>query len=53
MKNSYSTLTDEFGHPVADNNNSLTAGHQGPILLQDTYLISKLAHFDRERFVVL
>ncbi|KAG2382586.1 hypothetical protein C9374_005166 [Naegleria lovaniensis] len=44
-----STLTDEFGHPVADNNNSLTAGHQGPILLQDTYLISKLAHFDRER----
>ncbi|KAL9641439.1 hypothetical protein ABK040_013366 [Willaertia magna] len=43
------TLTDEFGHPVVDNNNSLTAGTNGPILLQDTYLISKLAHFDRER----
>lgn len=35
--------------PVPDNQNSLTVGPQGPILLQDTHLIEKLAHFDRER----
>jgi len=36
------------GAPVADNTNSLTAGPRGPILLQDIWLIEKLAHFDRE-----
>jgi catalase len=43
------TMTDEFGHPIPDNQNSLTAGPNGPILLQDYHLINKLAHFDRER----
>jgi len=28
---------------------SLTAGPAGPVLLQDAYLIEKLAHFVRER----
>ena len=36
------------GAPVADNTNSLTAGPGGPILLQDIWLIEKLAHFDRK-----
>lgn len=42
-------LTTNQGAPVADNQNSLTAGQGGPVLLQDVHLIEKLAHFDRER----
>ncbi|MDB5365179.1 MAG: catalase [Rhodospirillales bacterium] len=42
-------LTTTFGHPVADNQNSLSAGPRGPLLLQDFHLIEKLAHFNRER----
>ncbi|MEN6611572.1 MAG: catalase [Methanoregulaceae archaeon] len=42
-------LTTNQGVPVADNQNSLTAGERGPVLLQDVPLIEKLAHFDRER----
>ena len=41
-------LTHENGAPVIDNTNSLTAGKHGPILLEDAWLIEKLAHFDRE-----
>ena len=41
-------LTTAAGMPVADNQNSMTAGPRGPILLQDFWLIEKLAHFDRE-----
>jgi catalase len=41
-------LTHENGAPVVDNTNSLTAGNHGPILLEDTWVIEKLAHFDRE-----
>jgi catalase len=44
-----SVLTTSWGAPVDDNQNSITAGPAGPILLQDTHLIDKLAHFDRER----
>lgn len=35
--------------PVADNQNSITAGPRGPILLQDFHRIDKLQHFNRER----
>src|SRR5665648_7036 len=42
-------LTTNQGVPVSDNQNSLTVGERGPILLQDVHLIEKLAHFDRER----
>jgi catalase len=42
-------LTTESGAPVADNQNSQTAGEAGPVLLQDAHLIEKLARFDRER----
>ncbi|CAO3419537.1 catalase [Azospirillum doebereinerae] len=44
-----STLTTAAGVPVADNQNSLTAGPRGPLLMQDFHLIEKLAHFNRER----
>jgi len=42
-------LTTSAGAPVDDNQNSITAGEYGPILMQDHHLIDKLAHFDRER----
>ncbi|KAG0015478.1 hypothetical protein BGZ80_009836 [Entomortierella chlamydospora] len=42
-------LTTSNGDPVDDNQNSLTAGEFGPILLQDFHLIDKLTHFVRER----
>lgn len=44
LRTSYS-----IGNPVDDNQNSMTAGEFGPILLQDFHLIDKIAHFDRER----
>ena len=41
-------LTTNAGAPVPDNQNVMTAGKRGPQLLQDTWFIEKLAHFDRE-----
>lgn len=41
-------LTTVAGAPVAENQNSLTAGVRGPMLLQDVWFLEKLAHFDRE-----
>jgi catalase len=43
------TLTTTAGAPVADNQNSITAGPRGPVLLQDYQLVEKLAHQNRER----
>ncbi|MFE7188617.1 catalase [Kitasatospora sp. NPDC057541] len=43
------TLTTEAGAPVADNQNTETAGVGGPALIQDQQLFEKLAHFNRER----
>src|SRR5262245_49995623 len=43
------TLTTASGMPVADNQNSLTAGPRGPLLMQDFHLLEKLAHQNRER----
>jgi len=42
-------LTTAAGIPVADNQNSLTAGPRGPVMMQDFHLIEKMAHFNRER----
>ena len=42
-------LTTFAGRPIADNQNSLTAGPRGPLLAQDFQLFEKLAHFNRER----
>jgi catalase len=44
-----SHLTTNQGVPIGDNQNSRTAGKQGPTLLEDYQLLEKLAHFDRER----
>ncbi|MBP2475302.1 catalase [Crossiella equi] len=41
--------TTNAGIPVASDEHSLTAGTNGPILLQDHYLIEKMAQFNRER----
>ncbi len=43
------TLTTSVGIPVGDNQNSLTAGPRGPLLIQDWQLFEKHAHFNRER----
>lgn len=42
-------LTTTAGNPVADNQNSITAGARGPLLMQDYQLLEKLAHQNRER----
>src|SRR6202521_2008072 len=48
-KPSADRLTTSAGSPIADNQNSLSAGPRGPLLLQDYQLIEKLAHQNRER----
>jgi catalase len=46
MKN---IMTTTAGNPISDNQNSITAGEYGPVLLQDYQLLEKLAHQNRER----
>jgi catalase len=41
-------LTTAFGAPVVDNENTMTAGPRGPVLMQDVWLIEKLANLNRE-----
>ena len=43
------TLTTSAGAPLGDNQNTITAGPHGPVLLEDYQLIEKLAHQNRER----
>ena len=42
-------LTDNFGHRITDNQNSLKAGERGPTLIEDFILREKIFHFDHER----
>ncbi|VTZ26902.1 Catalase [Methylocella tundrae] len=42
-------LTTTGGAPVSDNQNSITAGPRGPVLMEDYKLLEKLAHQNRER----
>ena len=42
-------LTTSAGAPVGDNQNSLSIGPRGPLLLEDLQLIEKNAQFNRER----
>jgi catalase len=42
-------MTRDNGAPIGENRNSKAAGDTGPVLLEDTTLIEKLARFDRER----
>ena len=46
--NNKEKLTTAAGAPVADNQNVMTAGPRGPMLIQDVWFLEKLAHFDRE-----
>lgn len=41
-------LTSTSGRPIAQNENIQTAGRRGPVTLQDTWYLEKMAHFDRE-----
>ena len=40
-------LTNEVGAPIADNENTLTAGPRGPVVT-DVWMMEKMAHFNRE-----
>jgi catalase len=42
-------LTTNEGVPVFNNQDFLTVGERGPVLLQEVHFIEKMAHFDRER----
>lgn len=47
QKNKYTTT--DAGIPVSSDEHSLTVGRDGPILLQDHYLLEQMANFNRER----
>lgn len=49
MDTNHKKLTTASGIPYVENENSMTAGPRGPILLQDFILHEKMAHFNRER----
>ena len=42
-------LTTADGCPIADNQNSLTAGPRGPLLMEDVQLLEQMQAFNRER----
>jgi len=48
MMDEIKKLTNEAGAPVADNENAITAGPRGPVVMQDVWLMEKMAHFNRE-----
>ena len=43
------TITTAQGTPISDDQNSLTAGPRGPVLLEDQIMREKIFHFDHER----
>ena len=47
-KKKFTNLTNEVGAPIADNENAITAGPRGPVMMQDVWLLEKMAHFNRE-----
>ncbi len=44
MADNKKKMTTNFGKLVDDDQNSVTAGSTGPILMQDVHLLEKLAH---------
>lgn len=42
-------LTTSTGQPIGDKLNSMTAGPNGPMLIQDIVYTDEMAHFNRER----
>src|SRR6202166_869836 len=49
METNKKKLTTASGIPYVENENSMTVGPRGPILIQDFILHEKMAHFNRER----
>src|SRR5690554_4767087 len=47
-KKNQKKMTTVAGAPVGNNQDSMTAGPRGPMMLQDVWFLEKLAHFDRE-----
>ena len=45
---SHPQLRTHVGAPVSNNQDSMTAGPRGPVLMQDVWYMEKMAHFDRE-----
>jgi catalase len=48
-KSEQTPLTTADGAPIADNQNALTAGERGPVLMQDVQLQEQIQRFNRER----
>jgi len=48
-KDQVKRLTTASGIPYVENENSMSIGSRGPLLLQDFILHEKMAHFNRER----
>lgn len=48
MSNDKKKLTSVTGAPITNNQDVMTAGKRGPMVLQDVWFLEKLAHFDRE-----
>ncbi|MCX7089947.1 MAG: catalase [Legionellales bacterium] len=42
-------MTTDAGVPIGDNQNSLSAGERGPLLMADAQLMERMVHFNRER----
>lgn len=49
MKEDKKSLTSESGRKIEDNENISSAGKMGPALLENVWMLEKLAHFNRER----
>ncbi len=47
-KKNQERMTTVAGAPVGNNQDAMTAGPRGPMMLQDVWFLEKLAHFDRE-----
>src|SRR5690606_27079578 len=48
MEENKGKLTTQTGAPVPDNQNAQTAAPRGPLLMQDFWILEKMANFDRE-----
>ncbi len=51
MVENKSKYTTAFGIPVGEDQNSLTAGERGPVLMQDVHLLEKLGHSTESVFL--
>src|SRR5690554_3686809 len=47
-KENQQKMTTVAGAPVGNNQDAMTVGPRGPMMLQDVWFLEKLAHFDRE-----